>query len=118
MAVRNTVSDRLLSSRQAEKLKAGTNSAGEPTGRLGDLLRRIHVAQPLGGVREVHIPEAVKNKKRYDPADPDRPLLEKDIEEQEGGAGVYNFNMRKSYLLSQDDWKEDRIPEVLDGKNV
>lgn len=119
MNVRNEACDRLLAARNAEKLKAGTNSSGEPTGRLGDLLRRIHVAQPMGGItRETSIPDAVKNKKKYDPADPDRIRLERDIEEEEGGAGVYNFNMRKNYLLENPDWKEDRIPEVYDGKNV
>lgn len=119
MGVRNAACDRLLAARNAEKLKAGTNSSGEPTGRLGDLLRRIHVAQPLGGVvREASIPEAVLKMKKYDPNDPDRPKLERDLEEEEGGAGVYNYNMRKNYILDNPDWKEDRIPEVFDGKNV
>jgi nucleolar GTP-binding protein len=119
MAVRNAACDRLLAARNAEKLKAGTNSSGEPTGRLGDLLRRIHVAQPLGGVtRETSIPEAVKNRKKYDPEDPERPILERDLEAEDGGAGVYNFNMRKNYILENPEWKEDRIPEVFNGKNV
>jgi nucleolar GTP-binding protein len=119
MQVRNAACDRLLAARNAEKLKAGTNSSSEPTGRLGDLLRRIHVAQPLGGVvRETFVPDAVKNKMKYEKEDPNRPRLERDIEEEEGGAGVYNFNMRKNYILDNPDWKEDRIPEVLNGKNV
>ena len=119
MEVRNQACDRLLAARNAEKLKAGTNSSGEPTGRLGDLLRRIHVAQPMGGVtRETSIPDAVKNRKKYDVNDPERIRLERDIEEEEGGAGVYNFNMRKNYILENPEWKEDRIPEVFDGKNV
>lgn len=119
MQVRNHVCDRLIAARNAEKLKAGTNSAGEPSGRLGELLRRIHVAQPLGGVtRETSIPEAALNKKKYDKEDPDRPLLERDLEEMDGGAGVYNFNMRKNYLLENPEWKEDRIPEVYMGQNV
>jgi nucleolar GTP-binding protein len=119
MAVRNSVCDRLIASRNAEKLKAGTNSSGEVGGRLGDLLRRIHVAVPLGGVtRETSIPEAVLNRKKYDKDDPDRPMLERDLEEQEGGAGVYNIDMRKNYLLEKDEWKNDRIPEVFKGQNV
>ncbi|KAF2727780.1 nucleolar GTP-binding protein 1 [Polyplosphaeria fusca] len=119
MQVRNTVCERLLATRNAEKLKSGTNSSGEPTGRLGDLLRRIHVAQPIGGiVRETSIPDAVKNRTKYDKEDPNRRKLERDIEEEEGGAGVYNINLRKNYLLESDEWKEDRVPEVFDGKNV
>lgn len=119
MAVRNSVCDRLIAARNAEKLKAGTNSAGEPSGRLGELLRRIHVAQPLGGVtRETFIPEAALNKKKYDKDDPDRPLLERDLEAEDGGAGVYNLDMRKNYMLENDEWKHDRIPEVFKGQNV
>lgn len=119
MAVRNSVCDRLIAARNAEKLKAGTNSAGEPNGRLGELLRRIHVAQPLGGVtRETSIPEAVLNRKKYDKEDPERMLLERDLEEQEGGAGVYNIDLRKNYMLENDEWKHDRIPEVFKGQNV
>ena len=119
MAVRNSVCDRLIAARNAEKLKAGTNSAGEPSGRLGELLRRIHVAQPLGGVtRETSIPEAALNRKKYDKDDPERILLERDLEEQEGGAGVYNIDLRKKYLLENDEWKQDRMPEVFMGQNV
>lgn len=119
MQVRNAACDRLIATRNAEKLKAGTNSAGEPTGRLGDLLRRIHVAQPIGGVtREAFIPEAAKNRVKYDKEDPNRPMLERDIEEEEGGAGVYNIDLKKKYLLEDDEWKHDKMPEVFDGKNV
>ncbi|ORY10327.1 nucleolar GTP-binding protein-like protein [Clohesyomyces aquaticus] len=119
MNVRNAACDRLLATRNAEKLKGGTNSSGEPTGRLGDLLRRIHVAQPMGGVvRETFIPEAVKNKMKFDKDDPNRPLLERDLEEEHGGPGVYNINLRKNYILDNPDWKEDRIPEVFEGRNV
>lgn len=119
MQVRNAACDRLLAERTAEKLKAGTNSAGEPTGRLGDLLRRIHVAQPVGGVvREAYIPDAVKNRVNYDKNDPNRRKLERDLEEENGGAGVYNIDLRKNYLLDDPEWKYDRIPEIYDGRNV
>ncbi|KAF2877382.1 P-loop containing nucleoside triphosphate hydrolase protein [Massariosphaeria phaeospora] len=119
MGVRNAVCDRLLAARQAEKLKGSTNSSGEPTGRMADLLKRIHVAQPLGGVvREAFIPEAVKNKAKYDKEDPERTRLERDVEEENGGPGVYNLNMRKNYMLEDPDWKEDRVPEIFEGKNV
>ena len=119
MEVRNSACDRLLAARNAEKLKAGTNSSGEPGGRLGNLLKRIHVAQPLGGVvRETFIPEAVKNRMKYHQDDPDRPKLERDLEAENGGPGVYNINLRKNYVLDNPEWKEDRIPEVFEGRNV
>ncbi|KAB8648469.1 hypothetical protein FH972_026126 [Carpinus fangiana] len=119
MNVRNTVCDRLLAERNAQKLKAGTNASGEITGRLGDLLRRIHVAQPMGGlVRESFIPDAVKSLEKYDKNDPERRRLERDIEEENGGAGVYSVDMKKKYVGIDPDHIHDVIPEVFNGKNV
>ena len=118
--VKNAACERLIADRVAQKLKAGTsNSSGVVSGRLGDVLSRIHVAQPLGGVvREPFIPEAVKNLRKYSKEDPDRPRLARDIEEEHGGPGVFNINLRDSYLLADPSWKEDRVPEVYNGHNV
>ncbi|KAK4544114.1 Nucleolar GTP-binding protein 1 [Oleoguttula mirabilis] len=119
MNVRNAVCDRLLAERNAQKLKAGTNASGEITGRLGDVLRRIHVAQPIGGIlREPFIPDAALNKMKFDKDDPNRPKLMRDIEEENGGAGVFNINLHDNYLLENDEWKYDKIPETFNGKNV
>ncbi|KAK2789619.1 Nucleolar GTP-binding protein 1 [Onygenales sp. PD_12] len=118
-AVKNAACDRLLAERVAQKLKTGTNSAGTPGGRLGDLLARIHVAQPMGGVtRETFIPEAVKTLKKYDKDDPEKRRLARDIEEENGGAGVFNVDLKDSYTLADKDWNHDKIPEVWNGKNI
>ena len=117
--VKNAACDRLIADRVAQKLKAGMNSSGAVGGRLADILTRIHVAQPLGGiVREPYIPEAVKKLRKSSKDDPERPRLARDVEEENGGAGVYNVNLKDQYRLDEDDWKYDRIPEVFDGKNV
>ena len=123
--VKNVVCDRLIADRVAAKLKAGQASqpanVSEPTGRLGDLLGRIHVARPLeGSVSETHIPEAVRNgtHKRYDANDPSRRKLEGDLEEENGGAGVYNIDMKKFFDLADADWNHDKVPEFWNGKNV
>ncbi|KAG2413587.1 nucleolar GTP-binding protein [Aspergillus terreus] len=117
--VKNAACDKLLAERVAQKLKSGTNSAGTPGGRLGDVLARIHVAQPMGGVtRETFIPDEVKGLKKYDKSDPERRKLERDLEEENGGAGVYNIDLKKTYMLENDEWKHDKIPEVFNGKNV
>ena len=117
--VKNAACERLIADRVAQKLKSGTNSSGSIGGRLGDVLTRIHVAQPMGGiVREPYIPEAIKQLRKYDKDDPSRRRLARDIEEENGGAGVYNVDLKQDYLLDDDDWKHDRVPEVLNGKNV
>jgi nucleolar GTP-binding protein len=103
----------------AQKLKAGMNSSGTVGSRLGDVLARIHVARPVDGVvRETYIPDAVKQIKKYDKNDPDRRKLARDIEEEAGGAGVFNIDLRQQYILEKDEWRHDKIPEVFDGKNV
>lgn len=117
--VKNSACDRLIADRVAHKLKSGTNNSGTPSGRLGDVLSRIHVAQPLGGVqREVFIPDAVKELKKYDKDDPERRILARDIEAENGGAGVYNVDLKDKYTLENDEWKHDKMPEVWNGKNV
>jgi len=117
--VKNAACERLIADRVAQKWKAGTNASGTIGGRLADVRARIHVAQPLGGiVRETYIPEAVKNLRKFSKDDPGRPRLARDIEEENGGAGVYNINLKDQYQLEDDDWKYDRVPEVFDGKNV
>ncbi|KAL5336197.1 P-loop containing nucleoside triphosphate hydrolase protein [Aspergillus crustosus] len=117
--VKNAACDKLLAERVAQKLKSGSNNAGTPGGRLGDVLARIHVAQPMGGAQlETFIPDAIKGLKKYDKNDPNRKKLERDIEEENGGAGVYSIDLKKTYMLADDDWKHDNIPEVWNGKNI
>ena len=117
--VKNAACERLIADRVAQKLKAGTNNSGSVGGRLGDVLTRIHVAQPLGGIlREPYIPDSVKNLRKLSKDDSNRRRLARDIEEENGGAGVYNINLKDQYKLDDEDWKYDRIPEVFEGKNV
>ena len=117
--VKNLVCERLLAERVSQKLKAGTASNGTLGSRLTEVMARIHVAQPMDGItKETFIPDAVKGLKKYDKNDPNRRLLARDEEEANGGAGVFNVDLRKDYLLADPSWKYDRIPEILDGKNV
>ncbi|MCJ1255456.1 Nucleolar GTP-binding protein 1 [Lignoscripta atroalba] len=117
--VKNAACERLIADRVAQKLKVGSNNGGTISGRLGDVLTRIHVAQPLGRIlREPFIPEVVKTLRKFDKDDPDRPRLAREVEEEEGGAGVYNVDLKEKYMLEFDEWKHDRVPEVFDGKNV
>ncbi|THG97861.1 hypothetical protein EW026_g4232 [Hermanssonia centrifuga] len=112
MELKNKACDALLEHRVDTKLKGN---------KVNSILNRLHVAQPKARdevVREPFIPESVKEKKKYDKEDPERRRLERDVEAEEGGPGVYNINLKKNYLLSNPDWNEDIIPEVADGKNI
>ncbi|KAN0129277.1 P-loop containing nucleoside triphosphate hydrolase protein [Lactarius tabidus] len=112
MDLKNKACDALLAQRVDAKIKGS---------KINSIINRIHVAQPKPRddvVREPFIPEAVKLRKKYDKNDPERRRLERDIELQDGGAGVYNINLKKDYILANDEWKNDIIPEIMDGKNV
>lgn len=130
MDLKNAACDALLAARVENKLKGS---------KINTIINRIHVAQPKARddvVRAPHIPEAVKGRKKYDKNDPERRKLQKDIELEEGGAGVYNMNMKgnfwfiylrapililfllENYLLANPEWKMDIIPEIMDGKNI
>ncbi|RKF59046.1 Nucleolar GTP-binding protein 1 [Erysiphe neolycopersici] len=117
--VKNAACERLIADRVAQKLKSGMNSNGAVGSRLSNVLNRIHVAKPMGGVVcETFIPEGVKNMRKYDKNDPNRRKLARDIQDENGGAGVFNPDLKSDYLLENDDWKYDKIPEIYDGKNV
>lgn len=113
MAVRNQACEKLLTARIEQKLKGSA--------RVSNVLNKIHVAKPQARddvSREAFIPEGAKQMKKYDVNDPERRKLARDIELENGGAGVFNINLKDKYLLEDDEWKNDIMPEVLDGKNV
>lgn len=113
MQVRNHACEKLLTARIEQKLKN--------TGRVNNVLNKIHVARPQARDdvdRLPYIPDAVASLTKYDKNDPERRKLARDIEEENGGAGVFNINLKDKYLLEDDEWKNDVMPEVLDGKNV
>ncbi|KAK0735879.1 P-loop containing nucleoside triphosphate hydrolase protein [Apiosordaria backusii] len=117
--VKNHVCERLLAERVSQKLKAGTGSNGNIGSRLTEVMARIHVAQPMGGItRETFVPEAIKNMKKYDKSDPERRKLARDEEFENGGAGVFSVDLKRDYILANPEWKYDKIPEIYDGKNV
>ncbi|EQL02682.1 hypothetical protein G6O67_000785 [Ophiocordyceps sinensis] len=117
--VKNAACERLIADRVNQKLKAGTSAGGAIGGRLADVMARIHVAQPMGGqTLETFIPEGIKSMAKYDKSDPERRKLARDVELENGGAGVYSVDMRADYLLENPEWKHDKIPEIFDGKNV
>ncbi len=120
--IKDVVCRRLIADRVAKKLTAVSASADKVGTRGEALLRRIHVARPLGSaapgddsepvaLRETFVPEAVKNRVK-----PER--LEKDVEADQGGPGVYNFDIRRDYVGINPEHQHDRMPEVYNGQNV
>ena len=117
--VKNAACERLIAERVNQKLKAGSSNSGAIGGRLADVMARIHVAQPMGGQSlETFIPEGAKDRKKYDKEDPERRKLARDVELENGGAGVYNVDMNADYLLAKPEWKHDKVPELFNGQNV
>lgn len=111
MELKTKACDALLAHRVGNKIK-GT--------KINSVINRIHVAQPKARddvSREPFIPEAVKLKLEQKQATV-KQNLERDIEAEEGGPGVYNINLKKNYILENPDWKFDVMPEIMDGKNI
>lgn len=113
MDVRNTSCDALLAHRVEQKLK-GT--------RIDMVANKIHVAMPQKRDdvdRAPFIPEGAKSRVKYDKEDPMRVRLERDDEQDLAhGAGVYSVDTKKHYILADDSWKYDVIPEIYNGKNI
>ena len=88
MELKNKACDALLAFRVDNKLKSN---------KIDAIANRIHVAQPRPRdkvVREPFIPNVVKERKKYNKDDPERRILLKDQEVEEGGPGVFNINMK------------------------
>lgn len=116
-ALKMKACDKLLEARVDAKLS---------TGRVkDDVMSRITVAQPRkrdGKTRGTSIPETVSSDMAVDKAagttTASGRVTEKQLMQNNGGAGVYSCDYRKYYLLEEDEWKGDTIPEFMNGKNV
>lgn len=115
ISVKNAACERLLNQRVELKMKSK---------KLNDCLNRFHVAMPKPRdqkERPACIPQAVleaRAKEAEADAEKQKRKLERDLENENGGAGVYSASLRKHYLLAKEEWKEDVMPEILDGHNV
>lgn len=133
MTIRNIACDKLLSQRVDQKVK---------NNRINDILNRLHLAQPQTRdekIRPPHIPESVLAKRRMIAAKQSSKLdgknddenengddenvvmtkrLARDIEDAEGGPGVYSFDLKDHYQTIRPEWRYDIIPEIMDGKNI
>ncbi|KAL6284313.1 hypothetical protein ACE6H2_015242 [Prunus campanulata] len=112
IAVKNAACERLLNQRVELKMKSK---------KINDCLNRFHVAMPKprdNKERPPCIPQAVLEAKAKQAAEKEKRNTERDLENENGGAGVYSASLKKNYILANDEWKEDVMPEILDGHNI
>jgi nucleolar GTP-binding protein len=112
MEVKRVCCDKLLAARVEQKLASR---------RAGEVLNRLHVAQPKprdNVSRPAVIPHSVAINKAKKASGELKIVTEKQMQEENGGAGVYNADLRKNYMLDDDNWKYDIMPEIFNGKNV
>ncbi|GJQ15086.1 hypothetical protein GpartN1_g6877.t1 [Galdieria partita] len=131
--VRNTACDLLLNQRVESKVKGP---------RAQSILNRLHVAIPATMNHKSDnnneeeewpvlcrplIPDSVWNKKKKREEntmsmmveeESENKILEKDREMAYGGAGVYSSDWNKHYLLRDESWKYDIMPEIIEGHNI
>mmetsp|Transcript_36252 Transcript_36252/g.43752 ORF Transcript_36252/g.43752 Transcript_36252/m.43752 type:complete len:667 (-) Transcript_36252:565-2565(-) len=109
MDVKNRACDKLLASRVEAKLRA----------KGGEALTKLHVAMPANqsASRPAQLPANLEEARARRDAGEKR-KTEKDLQEENGGAGVYSADFRKHYDLENDEWKYDIMPEIMDGHNV
>ncbi|TQD81567.1 hypothetical protein C1H46_032882 [Malus baccata] len=112
MSVKNAACQRLLNQRVELKMKSK---------KVNDCLYRFHVAmrKPCDNKeRPLCIPQVVLEAKSKQAVEKEKRSTERDLENDNGGAGVYSASLKKHYILANDEWKEDVMPEILDGHNV
>lgn len=93
---RNKACEKLLEARVETKMRSQ---------RVTDVLSRIHVALPQGRdekLRPPSIPEnaLLRRKDKFDKNDPNRARLERDEEDENGGAGVFNVDLKSNGIYS------------------
>ncbi|CAN6579737.1 unnamed protein product [Malus baccata var. baccata] len=112
IAVKNAACERLLNQRVELKMKSK---------KINDCLNRFHIAMPKprdNKERPPCIPQVVIEAKTQQATEKEERHTERDLENENGGAGVYSASLKKHYILANDEWKEDVVPEIYDGHNV
>lgn len=115
ISVKNAACERLLNQRVEVKMKSK---------KLNDCLNRFHVAMPKPRDQKERppcIPKSVleaRAREAEEVAEKEKRKLERDLEAENGGAGVYSAKLSKHYILADESWKDDIMPEILDGHNV
>lgn len=109
MNVRNTACDLLLAHRVEQKMR-GT--------RIEAIANKIHVAMPQKRddvERAPFIPDAVKGRVKYDKMDPERRVLEKDVEQGMMGGEIFSMDT-KSMCIHMIGWLNSKSRRNREGR--
>eukprot|EP00761_Pharyngomonas_kirbyi_P011745 gb/GECH01011771.1/.p1 GENE.gb/GECH01011771.1/~~gb/GECH01011771.1/.p1 ORF type:complete len:666 (+),score=180.38 gb/GECH01011771.1/:1-1998(+) len=115
--VRDHACDKLLAHRVEAKLR-GKN--------IENILSRVNVSQPESRdnkERPAAIPQSVLEKRNKSDNNDEEDeqmdkLTERQLEEQHGGPGVYQPDLKQYYDLKNPEWKYDKVPEIVNGHNI
>lgn len=133
-----------VKAKSCEMLSAVRVSQKVKSKRINSVMNRLQVTMPKkrdNKERPPQIPETVKNKESNEQDDDDEvdmseniqslvhgnaqvgsgpggKILEKDREQSLGGPGAYYVDHTKDYILKEEDWRHDIVPEIMDGKNI
>lgn len=103
----------MLESRQNNKKDASLLKTDE------DYLSGVRVVLPTKKRRvepTEYIPESVIKERTNQVKEPIKTL--KELQEEFGGAGVFAFPSQEHFLLENEEWKYDAVPEIINGKNI
>ncbi|SBT79790.1 nucleolar GTP-binding protein 1, putative, partial [Plasmodium malariae] len=68
-------------------------------------------------MRELKLKKKNKSRQSYLSNRTDKRILQIDLQNENGGAGVYSVDIRRNYDIKEE-YKYDVIPEIFNGKNI
>ena len=107
--VRNKACDMLLQHHIDIKTNNNNNN------KLDVIENRLFIANPIK--RDNKIREATKKPVGQNNNNNNSKSI-KEIENENGGPGVFNFDIRQHWNLKNNEWRNDPIPQFYDGRNI
>jgi len=89
--------------------------------KVVDVLNRLHLAMPTPRDRKTRppvIPDSVLKKKEITSIEVEEKEEKKEEEQPFWLRGFNSVEWKKKYKLSNDEWRFDNVPEIIDGKNI
>ncbi|CXH83302.1 nucleolar GTP-binding protein 1, putative [Plasmodium berghei] len=110
------IPESVIIEKKKKKLEQGVNP--EIQGKISDntLTDEQNNNAPIT-MREMKFKKKNKSRQSYLSNRTDDRKLEIDLQNENGGAGVYSVDIRKNYSIDEE-YKYDVIPEIYNGKNI